>query len=59
MPAAFMKIEIKDTATTTISSTFAGSLKEDIIRYIVLLGNESPFKDFVFDNNAIYTFLPE
>ena len=54
-----MKIEIKDTATTTISSTFAGSLKEDIIRYIVLLGNESPFKDFVFDNNAIYTFLPE
>ena len=33
VPAAFMKIEIKDTATTTISRTFAGSLKEDIIGY--------------------------
>jgi len=31
VPAAFMKIEIKDTATTTISSTFAGSLKQDNI----------------------------
>ena len=59
MPAAFMKIEIKDTATTTISSTFAGSLKEDIIRYIVLLGNESPSKGSVLDNNTIYKFLPE
>ena len=54
-----MKIEIKDTATTTISSTFAGSLKEGIIRYIVLLGNESPSKGSVLDNNTIYKFLPE